>query len=60
MTGPARRPGATTRSSRDGRDRIDWLAKNAISTDGSISTNVTTAKTIAFAQSTGQALRHGG
>ena len=33
--------------------RIAWLAKNASSTDGSISANVTVAKTTIFAQSTG-------
>src|SRR5215831_18467168 len=38
------------------RDRIAWLAQNAISTDGSISRNVTTPKTAVFAQSTGSRL----
>src|SRR5487761_1053118 len=33
--------------------RIDWLTQKAISTDGSMSTNETTAKTLIFAQSTG-------
>src|SRR6266496_3253127 len=36
------------------RERIAWLAKNAIRTGGSISRNATTAKTAVFAQSTGR------
>ena len=37
-------------------ERIAWLAKKAIRTDGSISRNDTTAKTATFAQSTGSRL----
>src|SRR2546425_11259280 len=36
------------------RERIAWLAKNAIRTGGSMSSNVTSAKTAVLAQSTGR------
>jgi len=38
------------------RERIAWLQKKAASTDGTISTSVTTPKTNVFAQSTGSRL----